>query len=140
MTGALVQGTRPMASLDKSLSLLTEIIEDQGRRPISTISAELELPAPTAYRILAALKRHGFLENGQRGYYVPGKALRKMSGYASATAVAASACRPVLRELSHQTGCTVHLGILEDSMVTYIVKFAGTQEGLPTREGMQLEA
>ncbi|MCF8710076.1 IclR family transcriptional regulator [Rhizorhapis sp. SPR117] len=129
-----------MASLDKSLSLLTAVVEDRGRRPFSVVSAERGLPAPTAYRILAALKKHDLLESGQRGYYVPGKALRRLGWHASMTEVAAAACRPVLQELSRQTGHTVHLGTLEDWMVTYIVKVPSTEDSLLTREGMQLEA
>ena len=132
--------SRPMASLDKSISLLMAVVKDSGCRPFSAISAEVGLPAPTAYRIGAALKKRGLLMNGQRGYYVAGRTLHDLGWRASAKEVAAAACRPVLRELSRQTGATIHLGVLDDNMVTYIAKVSVTEDNLFSREGMQLEA
>lgn len=47
--------------------------------------------------------------------------------------------RPLLDSLAKRTGLTAHLGMLEDDMVTYLVKARGDANVL-TQEGMQLEA
>ena len=44
-----------------------------------------------------------------------------------------------MEDLAKRTGLTVHLGVFEGDMVTYLVKAAGVTDVL-TQEGMQLEA
>jgi DNA-binding IclR family transcriptional regulator len=55
-------------------------------------------------------------------------------------ATIADLSRPALKALALNLGATVHLGVMEDQMVTYLVKQSAGGDPLFTREGMQLEA
>ncbi|WP_257555252.1 IclR family transcriptional regulator C-terminal domain-containing protein [Sphingobium sp. CFD-2] len=52
----------------------------------------------------------------------------------------AEIARPLIRKLAKSVGHTVHLGVLEGDMTTYLVKEGRVDDGLLTREDMQLES
>ncbi len=54
--------------------------------------------------------------------------------------VQAELARQLIRKLAKMVGHTVHLGVLEGDMTTYLVKESGVDEALFTRENMQLES
>lgn len=125
---------------DKSVALLGLILSDDGRTPLRALAARLGLPLSTTYRLLAAYRRAGFVGAVGRGRYAAGLELVDLASRADRHAILAGAARPSLRKLARQLRRTVHLGILENDMVTYLVKEHGGGPRLFSRAGMQLEA
>ena len=122
------------------MELLRQFAADRGQRAISSLAAEIGLPASTAYRIAATFERHGFVSRLQRGRYVPGPALLELANAGGLNLVITGVGRPIIEKLARQTGCTAHLGVFEGGMVTYLLKAGHRRAGLFTREGTQLEA
>lgn len=132
-----------ITSLDKGLALLQAIAKDRGKTSFKTISERLDLPTSTAHRLLATLERHGLVSRIGRGHYDIGKSIPDLTGGRNAQDLLIQIARPLLRRLSKALRHTVHLGILENDMVTYLIKVVhdnSEDEGLLTREATQLEA
>lgn len=128
------------ATLDKGLRLLGAIARQTGEKPFAALAAELGLPLSTAHRLLDALERHGHVVRVGRGRYVAGAGLAEIAASADLKSILIKVSRPILRGCAASSRHTVHLGILEGDMVTYLVKEEAGSGGLFTREGMQLEA
>lgn len=127
------------AAIDRALALLTEIAEGNGT-PLREHARKLNLPMSTAYRMVDALRAHGLVHPANRGAYVLGLGLMKQASTMSAPQVLAAVARRPLRQLAKSMKATAHLGILEDDMITYVVKEHGGGRRLFTRENGQLEA
>jgi DNA-binding IclR family transcriptional regulator len=125
---------------DKSAALLHLVLADGGRTPLRELAERLGLPLSTAYRLLTAYRRVGLVGAVARGRYAAGLELVDLAARADRHAILAGAARPALRRLARQLRQTVHLGILEADMVTYLVKEHGGGPKLFSRAGMQLEA
>lgn len=129
--------TKGAAALDRGLDLLLAIIADGGAAPLAAQARALGIPLSTARRLALAFERRGLLMKGEYGHRLPGLAL---SGFAhDPLPLLAAAARPLLRGCARRIGQTLHLGVFDVDMVTYLVKAPG---GAPifTREAMQLEA
>lgn len=131
---------RQKGVLDRGIGLLSAIVEDAGATPLSVLAERAGLPISTAYRFVSSLERQGLVVRVSRGRYLPGLAIHSLSGAFDPRTVIARASRPFIRKLARSVHMTVHLGVLDSDMVTYIVKECGGRESLFTREGMQLEA
>jgi len=129
-------------SLEKSLALLRGIVADGGRTPFNEIAAGLDLPLSTAYRLASQLVDAGFASRYGPNLYGPGLAATLLYSQSDASAHITRVARPLLKQLSQETGLTSHLGILESGMVTYKIRIPGRPPRAAsfTREGMQLEA
>jgi len=130
-------------SLDKGLLLLQRILSDRGETPFRELAKQEGLPASTAHRLLAVLIDQGFVSRIDRGRYEIGWSLLDLVGDRQSESLLVGVARPVLEQLSKRIGLTVHLGVWENQMVTYLVKSkAQTSDQVVefTREGMQLEA
>ncbi|WP_158291564.1 IclR family transcriptional regulator [Marinicauda algicola] len=127
-------------TLEKALDLLRVVVEDGGQRSFSKLAQDVALPASTAHRLGVVLERYGFILRERPGRYLPGPWLMAFARRFDERTVLARISRPILRELSQRWRQTVHLGVLEDSMVTYLAKAAHGPAAEFTREDMQLEA
>ena len=127
-------------SLDKAFDLLDQIIADGGERPLADLALAVGLPFSTAHRMARTLEERDLLMRHAPGRYLPGPALIALAGRIDPHRVLAQTCRPVMARLARQTGRTIHLGVLEDGMVTYLAKAGEDPAAAFTREGMQLEA
>ena len=127
-------------TLARGLALLGAIVEAGGTKSLKEIAAALALPLSTTYRLVARLEADKMVMRVARGRYQAGLALASMARHADLFAAIATLARPVLRDLAEQTGRTAHLGMLEDDMVTYLVRAAPKAGGVFTKEAMQLEA
>lgn len=133
--------TEPPQTLIKSLSLLARILEDDGGRSLSGLAVEAGMPLSTAHRLAVGFERSGFLLRVGRGQYVAGPVLTRIAAVRRDWGSFASrVARPLLKELYRRTGKTVHLGIFEDNMMTYLVKIGDPRCVMISRQGMQLEA
>ena len=134
------QGTPRLSSLDRSLDLLERIILDQGGRPAHEIGRQLDLKRATVYRMVKSLEAFGQLRACRRGHYVAGPWILHMLASVDPHHVHAEIARPLIRKLAKSVGHTVHLGVLEGDMTTYLVKEGRDDDALLTREDMQLES
>jgi IclR family acetate operon transcriptional repressor len=133
-------GTKPATTLAKGLHLLTAVVADDGRSSLSALAASIGVPLSTAHRLALTLVAEGFLECDRKGHYLAGPALDAVAGTGrSAKRIAARLRGPLARLARAQQGFA-HFGVLEDGMVTYLVKQNGHSSELFTAEQAQLEA
>jgi len=130
-------------SLEKGLALFYLIARDQGQTPLKALTAELELPRSTLYRLTSMLEHAGLIARLERQHYDVGLPLAAALSTITANSQLARLCRPALRQLARDCRGTAHLGVMENEMVTYLVKENASD--MPdavfiTRENTQLEA
>ncbi len=131
--------TTGAAVLERALDLWVQVMSDPDC-VLSELAAKLGVPASTAHRWIAVFERRGLVARIGRGRYSAGLVLAQMAGLTETNIILAAVARPLLRRLGHPSGRTAQLGVLEDDMVTYLVKEGAGANTLFTREGMQLEA
>lgn len=132
--------TPSLRSLEKALSLLARIAESGEFHSISDLARQIKMPRSTAYRIAATLERSGLVTRLRRGYYLPGPSLMRLARPDTIPRVLKAIGRPIIKKLATETGCTAHVGIFENGMVTYLLKAGRAARTIFTREGTQLEA
>ena len=125
------------AALDRGLQLLLAILADKGHSGLAAIAAELSLPYSTARRMLAPMLRRGMLVRTSAGHFMAGPALLTVP---PAGRILGNIARPAMRRLAIAAKATLHLGLFEDDMITYVAKVHGGGTPVWTREGMQQEA
>lgn len=130
----------PVLALQKSARLMLALLDNQGRAEPEVLAASLGLPESTLFRHLNALIKSGLLVRTRRGYYSPSPALLKRTEKFDLKNVLAEASRAILQDVSRELNMTTHLGVLENDMVTYVVKVASPDMQVFTQEGGQLEA
>jgi DNA-binding IclR family transcriptional regulator len=132
-----------VASLEKALVLFNRIVRDRGDTPLRELAGDLGLSRSTLYRLAGTLQEFGLITRHARGYYGVGLPLTaRLQGLTVASRLA-QLSRPPLQSLADECGSTAHLGVLEDGMVTYVVKVVDKNAGpgaVFTRENAQLEA
>ena len=113
-----LQPSPTRGSLDRALVLLG-LLADRGELRASQVAELLEISKPTAFRLLAALRRRGFVEQctGTRGYRL-GPAFRALAARSDAPTVIALAS-PVMGELRTSTGETVNLATVQRGRIVY---------------------
>ena len=127
-------------SLSKALDILEALAKDNGSRSLETISREIGLPLPTAFRMVRTLADRDYLVQGKKGRYFAGPALHKLAAQFSVERTVAGLARPLLDQLSRRYKCVAHFGIFEADMVTYLVRTGRDDTEFSSPEGSQLEA
>ena len=107
------------------MALLKAVIRADGGAPLPEIAKHLGLPISTAYRIAAALEHQGLISKTGGGLYTAGQEFFSLVRQADEGRVLARIGRPVMRRLAVRTGHTVHMGALENGLVTDAVAVAG---------------
>ncbi|WP_209047702.1 IclR family transcriptional regulator [Rhizorhabdus histidinilytica] len=133
--------TRQSSTLSKGLRLLEAVVLDAGRSTLTALAAREGMPLATAHRLAATLQADGYLVQNGSGCLLPGMRLAKLHPPELSTAqrIATQLRRP-LAALARKHRILFHFGVLEDGMVTYLVKENGGEAELFTAEQMQLEA
>ncbi|MEO0412534.1 MAG: IclR family transcriptional regulator [Pseudomonadota bacterium] len=128
-------------AVKRSIALYEAVLARGETQALSVIAREFSLSTSTAYRLLTPYIQAGWLRRIKRGQLAAGPRLLSAALSLDVHKVLARTARPFLAALAAQLGQTVHLGVLENAMVTYLVKETpnGIKEGW-TRESMQLEA
>lgn len=127
-------------TLEKALGLFAVVLADDGNNPLSVLAERAGLPFSTAHRLTATLERQGMIQKESRGRYVAGPTMLAAARTLDEGRLVARLSRPVLAGLARRLKQTVHLGQLEDGMVTYLLKESHGPAATFTQEGMQLEA
>jgi DNA-binding IclR family transcriptional regulator len=125
---------------ERAFRLLGLLVAQGGGASLGSAADALGLPLSTAHRLAALLVRQGLLVRGDRGQYLPGWTIVELARAADWREVLAGVARPFARRMARKSLSTVHVGVLDGDMVTYLVKETGVATDLFTREGMQLEA
>ncbi len=133
--------TKQSASLAKGLDLLRAVLADGGRSPLGAVAGDLGIPVPTAHRLALTLEAEGYLVRRRRGSFLPGPALTGLGAPpVSPHERVARRLRQAMARLAQNWGAFLHFGVLDEGMVTYVVKENGAGTELFTAESMQLEA
>lgn len=128
------------ASLDRGLELLSAILKDRGATSATQLAEAIGLPASTAQRLISRLLAQGFVSRAGPGRYLPGVALLDLSPPGNQAMLLGEVSRAAVKQLARTLQDTVHLGMLDGGMVTYLVKEHGGGAPVLTREHIQLEA
>jgi IclR family acetate operon transcriptional repressor len=125
---------------NRILGLLVRILRDRGQIPLLRQAESLDLPLSTAYRLASHLSQAGLIRRISRGRFAQGLELAKLTGGIEPVPLLVQIARPHLKRLARRLRLTVHLGVMEEEMVTYLVKEHGGGAELFTRAGTQLDA
>ncbi|NIB42370.1 IclR family transcriptional regulator [Pseudomaricurvus alkylphenolicus] len=126
-------------SIDKALSVLKHVLWDEETR-VEELAQQLDMPLATIYRHITALERGGLVWRENRNAFAPGVCLLRRFDTQGFNAFLSEQSRPIVEAFSKHMNLTVHLGVFEDDMVTYLVKCAVEGSGFFTRETAQLDA
>lgn len=134
-------GTPKNRSVLKAFALLRAFGGPDQELTSAELSRRAGLPEASGYRLIQTLQAVGAVVRVSRGRYRPGFLLTVLSRKVSTAELLTDAARGVLEEIAERFSATVHLGILEQEMVTYIAKAAAPRSvPVPTRVGAQQEA
>lgn len=132
---------RKSSSLTKGLRLLQALVSDGGHSTLTVLARQEAIPLATAHRLAATLEAEGYIDRQAKGCFLPGRMLTNLQPdrITPEQRLALRLRRP-LERLAKRHHILVHFGVLEDGMVTYLVKENGGETDLFTAESMQLEA
>jgi IclR family acetate operon transcriptional repressor len=129
-----------------SLILRAFLVLDALRGPEEWLSsADLSqragLPKASGHRIIKTLEEIGAVVRGPHGRYGLGMLLVALSHSVAIRELLYETSNTALADLSRRLNLTVHMGTLDEGMVTYVAKFSTpTSFPIRTRCGSQLEA
>lgn len=128
-------------SVRKAFKLLRAFRNPDECLTSAELSRRARLPQASGYRLIQTLEEIGAVIRDPRGRYRPGMLLVHLSRNVEVIDLLRDVSHPVLFDLASQLSLTVHMGVLEDGMVTYVAK-VGESAGFAvhTRVGAQLEA
>lgn len=115
------------SSVEKAFGLL-EFLAEQGRpASLQEVTEAVKLPKPTAYRLLQALQKLGYVTRpaDSRSYLVGPRTARLAA--VDPHADVKSAAQPLLRRLHEQFNETINLGALSGGQVLYLDFLETTQ-------------
>ncbi len=113
-------GSNSIQVIERLASLLDVIAAHEDSVSLKILSAETGLHPSTAFRILASLAEHGFVERTTRGNYQLGVKLMQLGSRVSASVDIRKVALPLMEKLRDQLGETVNLTVREDDEVVYI--------------------
>ena len=128
-------GTPRSRSIFKAFNLLNAFQRPDEWLTGCELSRRANLPIASGYRLIRTLTEVGAIVRGPRGYR-PGMLLVSLSRNVAIGELLREASHVLLTELSNRYNITVHLGLLEDGMVSYVAKlFTPTSFATHTRAG-----
>lgn len=125
--------------IDKAFDLLERVAQD-APCSLRDLSDDCRIPPSTAHRIVTTLVSRGYLVAERRGRYHLGPAWHHVVRNNSLTSLLAAVSRGPLAGLARAARVHTHLGVMEDGMVTYLVKQRYGRSHVYSAENMQLEA
>ena len=114
-----------MAPLDRALDAL-EYVAERGSVRVGQLCEDLDLPRPTAHRLLTALVGRGYLTHDPLSHrYRPGPSIVSMGVSATNNSVIYHG-EPALVRLREATGETANLAVLRGGRIVYAATLDGT--------------
>lgn len=127
---------------DQALAILTLLSHQVEALPAARISAALDLPRSTTYRLLESLVENGFVayREGSQSFGLGLQAYAIGSAYQRQTPLQRIA-RPYVQQLTDDTGENAHLTVLRGPDVYYLIEERAPQRArLVTDVGIRLPA
>jgi DNA-binding IclR family transcriptional regulator len=133
--------TPKIQSVLKAFAVLKSFHSPDEWLTSSELSRRAKLPDASGYRLVQTLEHIGAVVRGPHGCYRPGLLLVSLSHNVAIGDLLREASQEIMTEVANRLNLTLHLGLLEGGMVTYIAKVCTpTSLSLHTRPGSQLEA
>lgn len=128
-------------SVQKAFSMLRAFQAPDEWLTSAELSRRARLPEASGYRLIQTLEEIGAVIRDHRGRYGPGMLLVSLSRYVAHERLLRDAANAILEDLAAELDLIVHMGVLDDGMVTYVAK-AGVNSRfrVHTEVGAQLEA
>ncbi len=102
---------------------ILEFLLQRGEASFTEIHTSLGHPKSSTYKTISTLESLGYIrEVGDSARYTLGLRLIELGAKAAAHVDITTEARPLVKMLSDDTQRTVHLGILDDSQVIYLLK------------------
>ncbi len=110
-------------SLDRTFDILELLSRESEGVSLTDVAGRLRLHKSTVYRLLAALRKRGYVEQtGSRGTYRLGLEFLDLCSHYLNSLELKTEAEPALRRLSQVTGQTVFLAILQGDEAVYLDK------------------
>jgi IclR family acetate operon transcriptional repressor len=123
-------------SVVKAFALLRSFNEPDEWLTSAELSRRANLPGASGYRLVQTLEKVGAVVRGARGRYRPGLFIVPPAPKPGAGVVS----EDILQSLAERIGAFVHMGVLDDGMVTYVAKHGSADLSIHTEVGAQQEA
>jgi DNA-binding IclR family transcriptional regulator len=116
-----VDGRDLLKSVEKALQILESFTMDHPEFTVSELAEKLSIPKVSIYRFLKVLMQKGFVkQNSSTRKYHLGLKVFELGSVVLRNMELRKIAFPLIEKLSEKSGETVHLGILDDSMVVSI--------------------
>lgn len=112
--------------IDRLVRLLDTIAESDTPASLKMLSAETQLHPSTAFRILASVERHGFVERDAAGHYRLGAKFLQLGAEIHDRMDICETARPILVSLRTKLRETVNLAVREGDQVVYVERALGS--------------
>ncbi|HET7086965.1 MAG TPA: IclR family transcriptional regulator [Rhizomicrobium sp.] len=128
-------------SVIKAFAILNSFRDSEGWLSSCELSRRANIPIASGYRLIQTMEKIGVIARGKRGQYRPGIQLLSIAHNIPLSEYLREAGGPILTPLAQSLNLTMHLGILQNSLVTYVGKYSSAGSfPVHTRVGTQLEA
>jgi DNA-binding IclR family transcriptional regulator len=128
-------------SVQKAFAILREFRSQDECLTSAELSRRAGLPEASGHRLITTLTELGAIIRTPSGRCRLGMLLVSLSQNVASRELLPQASHSILCNLAERLNLTVHMGVLENSMVTYIAKVGGaTRFAVHTQVGAQLEA
>ena len=113
----------PSAAVERALAMLEAVAQESEGLSNAEISRKLHIPKSSASYILRTLESRNYLTRDEdSGKYRVGLKILSLSRGALSGLDVRGVALPIMRRLTHQTGLTCHLAILDGPDAVYIEK------------------
>jgi DNA-binding IclR family transcriptional regulator len=106
--------------LHKALDILETIREGRSGLTLADLARALDLPKPTAYRIVATMEGRGYLARNANGHYQMTRKFSDLRPSESEEAGLLRAAQPVMQLLVESCRETLNLGVLDGGEIVVI--------------------
>ncbi len=123
MTTTVNKPDSPSAAVERALAMLEAVAQASEGLSNAEISRKLNIPKSSASYILRTLETQGYLtRDAESGKYRVGLKILSLSRGALGGLDVRGVALPIMRHLTHQTGLTCHLAVLDGPDAVYIEK------------------
>src|SRR6267154_1883569 len=123
MMTAAIKNDSPSAAVERALAMLEAVAQESDGLSNAEISRNLNIPKSSASYILRTLETRGYLtRDAASGRYRVGLKILSLSRGALGGRDVRGIALPIMRHLTHQTGLTCHLAVLDGADAVYIEK------------------
>lgn len=108
------------STLLRAIAIMEEVVRSGSGVTVADIGKRLDIPKPTAHRLLAQLEQEGLIKRELDGrHLVPGPRMKQLAFGILANPSVSASLRSVLQRLSEQVGETCNLSVRNENEVIY---------------------